>query len=132
MLREGRGTDQDIEAAAKWLKTAADQGLIEAEVEFGIMQFNGEGVLANEAEGANYLRRAAGHHNPIAENRLAHLYLDGRGVPKDLVLAEVWNGLAKAAGLSDTSLEAGIGKLSPEDDHKAAESDPRLCRVLAR
>lgn len=121
LLREGRGTDQDVEAAAKWLKAAADQGLIEAEVEFGIMQFNGEGVLANEAEGANYLRRAAGHHNPIAENRLAHLYLDGRGVPKDLVLAEVWNGLAKAAGLSDTSLEAGIGKLSPEDDHKAAE-----------
>ena len=120
LLHDGRGVDSDVEAAAKWLKVAADQGLVEAEVEFGIMQFNGEGVLANEAEGANYLRRAAGRHNAIAENRLAHLYLSGRGVPKDLVLAEVWNGLAKAAGLNDASLDAAIGKLSPEDDHKAA------------
>ena len=53
-------------------------------------------IKALQAKG--YLRRAAGRHNPIAENRLAHLYLGGRGVPKDLVLAEVWNGLAKAAG----------------------------------
>ncbi len=121
LLRAGRGVDTDYQAAAKWLKMAADQGLVEAEVEFGIMQFNGDGIMANEAEGAKYLRRAAGRHNPIAENRLARLYLGGRGVPKDIVLAEVWNGLAKAAGLGDASLEAAIGTLSPADDHKAAE-----------
>jgi len=31
--------------------------------------------------------KAAVKNNPIAQNRLAHLYATGRGVPKDLVLA---------------------------------------------
>ena len=103
------------------MRAAADRHLVEAEVEFGIMAFNGVGVPADEALAAYYLRAAAGRHNPIAENRLSHLYLAGRGVPKDLVLATVWNELAKGGGLSDASLDQGLPRLSPEDDHKAAE-----------
>ncbi len=121
LRREGQGVAKDPADAAHWLKAAADAWLPEAQVEYAIMLFNGEGVAPNEAEAAAYLRRAAGRHNAIAQNRLAHLYLSGRGVPKDLALAAAWGELAKSAGLTDTGLEAGIGKLSPEDDHRAAQ-----------
>ena len=47
------------------------------------MPFNGVGVDRDETEAAKISReRAAAHANPIAQNRLAHLYVGGRGVPR--------------------------------------------------
>ena len=61
-----------------------------------------------------FSRLAAARRNPIAQNRLAHLYLTGRGVPKDLVRAALWTGLAPRGGLKDDKLDKAIGALTPE------------------
>jgi TPR repeat protein len=85
------------------------------------MLFNGVGVAKDEAGAAKLLLRAAAHNNPIAENRLAHLYVSGRGVPKDLVEAATWNRFAKAAGIDDPDLDAATASLTPEQSKRVDE-----------
>ena len=121
MLREGRGVPLDIGESAHWLKRAADAGVIAGQVEYGIMLFNGVGVEKNEAAAAKIFLRAAARNNPIAQNRLAHLYLTGRGVPRDLVEAATWNRFAKTAGLDDPALDAATANLTPEENQKVNE-----------
>ncbi|HEY1945292.1 MAG TPA: tetratricopeptide repeat protein [Roseiarcus sp.] len=121
MLREGRGVPLDIGESAHWLKRAADAGVIAGQVEYGIMLFNGVGVEKNEAGAAKIFLRAAARNNPIAQNRLAHLYLTGRGVPRDLVEAATWNRFAKTAGLDDPELDAATANLTPEENEKVNE-----------
>jgi len=104
----------DTDKAAYWLKRASDEGIIAGQVEYAIMLFNGVGVMKDEKGAAKIFRLAAARRNPIAQNRLAHLYITGRGVPKDVVRAALWNGLAKAGGLKDDApLDKAIGKLTP-------------------
>ena len=117
-LRDGKGVPLDIGESAHWLKVASDEGIIAGQVEYAIMLFNGVGVTRDEAAAARIFLLAAARRNPIAANRLAHLYVSGRGVPKDLVLAALWNGMAKAAGLDDEKLDKAIGQLSPDDQAK--------------
>ena len=125
LLRQGKGVGLDIAEAAKWLKRAADEGIVAGQVEYAIMLFNGVGVTRDEAGAAHLFTLAAGRHNPIAQNRLAHLYLVGRGVPKDLVRVALWNGIAKAAGVDDAELDKATANLSP-DDLKEVERLTRL------
>ncbi|MGD1038179.1 MAG: tetratricopeptide repeat protein, partial [Roseiarcus sp.] len=101
-----------------WLKRAADGGIIAGQVEYAIMLFNGVGVEKNEAAAAKIFLRAAAHNNPIAQNRLAHLYVSGRGVPRDLVEAATWNRFAKAAGIEDAELDAATANLTPAENER--------------
>ncbi len=115
MLREGKGVPQDITEAAHWLKRAADGGIVAGQVEYAIMLFNGEGVPKDEAGAVNILKIAAAKGNPIAQNRLAHLYAAGRVVERDLAKAAAWNSFAKAAGLTDQSLDVATANLTPDE-----------------
>ena len=72
----------DTAESARWFKLAADDGIIAGQVEYAIMLFNGVGVDRDENEAAKIFHKAAARHNPIAQNRLAHLYIAGRGVPR--------------------------------------------------
>lgn len=118
LLREGRGVPLDIGESAHWLKRAADGGIIAGMVEYAIMLFNGVGVEKNEAAAAKIFLHAAARNNPIAQNRLAHLYVTGRGVPRDVVEAATWNRFAKAAGLDDAELDAATANLTPEENER--------------
>jgi TPR repeat protein len=118
LLREGRGVPLDIEESAHWLKRAADAGIIAGQVEYAIMLFNGIGVEKNEAAAAKIFLIAAARNNPIAQNRLAHLYVSGRGVPRDLVEAATWNRFAKAGGIDDPELDAATANLTPEQNER--------------
>jgi TPR repeat protein len=114
LVRQGKGVPLDTDEAARWLKRAADENVISGQVEYAIMLFNGVGVAKDEAGAARLFLLAASRRNPIAQNRLAHLYMTGRGVARDVVRAALWNGLAKAAGLTDDKLDVAIGTLTPE------------------
>ena len=105
----------DIAASAHWLKRAADGGVIAGQVEYAIMLFNGVGVSKDEAAAAKLFLKAAAKNNPIAQNRLAHLYAIGRGVPKDLVRAAAWHRFAKTAGIADPELDSLTAGLSPKE-----------------
>jgi len=70
--------------------------------------------LRDETAAAKLFGRAAAQNNPIAQNRLAHLYATGRGVKQDLAEAAAWNVLAKAGGVKDDQLDALTAALTPE------------------
>jgi len=115
MLREGKGVPQNVAEGARWLKRAADGGIIAGQVEYAIMLFNGEGVPKDEAGAVKILEIAAAKGNPIAQNRLAHLYVVGRVVKRDLAKAAAWNAFAKAGGLTDQDLDVATANLTADE-----------------
>ena len=82
------------------------------------MLFNGEGVAKDEAGAVKILLIAAAHGNPIAQNRIAHLYVSGRVLGRDLAKAAAWNSFAKAAGLEDQDLDVATANLTLEERRK--------------
>jgi uncharacterized protein len=82
------------------------------------MLFNGIGVEKDEAGAAKLFTKAAAQNNPIAQNRLAHIYATGRGAPKDLVKAAAWHRFAKASGIEDKELDELTSGLTPQDQAK--------------
>ena len=127
----GRGVPIDKAKAAEWTGRAADAGLPEAQVDYGVMLFKGQGVAVDEASAAKLFRLAAEQGNPVAQNRLARLYANGVAVKADPVQAAKWHLLARAAGVSDFSLDIVLSKLTKEQRaqaEKAAEGwrDGRL------
>ncbi len=115
MVREGKGVRQDIAEAAHWLRRAAGGGIVAGEVEYAIMLFNGEGVKKDEGGAVKILLIAAARGNPIAQNRIAHLYVVGRVLEHDLAKAAAWNSFAKAAGLEDQDLDVATANLTLEE-----------------
>ncbi len=79
------------------------------------MLFNGEGVAKDEAGAAKILLTAAARGNPIAQNRVAHLYARGEALPKDLAMAAAWNSFAKAGGLKDDELDVATANLTLDE-----------------
>ncbi len=108
----GTGVPLDIAESARWLKRAADGGIIAGQVEYAIMLFNGVGVTRDEAGAAKLFTRPP----PITtrSRRIASPIstLTGRGVPKDLVRAALWHSFAKAAGIADAELDKATAHLS--------------------
>jgi TPR repeat protein len=85
------------EATRLWgLAALADNA--DAQVEFGIALFNGDGVTKNEQAAAVIFRQAALHGNGVAQDRLARILAEGRGAPKNPVEATKWHLISKARG----------------------------------
>jgi len=117
----GRGVPRNPREAANWFRRAADNGNPAGEVEYAIVLFNGaEGVTADEATAARYFWRAAAKGNAIAQNRLARLYVAGRGVPKNAIEAAAWHLVAAGQGLTDPWLDQALKDL-PADQRTRAE-----------
>jgi TPR repeat protein len=126
---EGLGVAQDLNKAAdayakaaEWTGRAAEAGLAEAQVEYGVMLFKGEGVAVDEARAAKLFRLSAEQGNPVAQNRLARLYANGVVVKADPVQAAKWHLLARTGGVSDFSLDILLAKLT-KDERAKAESE---------
>ena len=97
----------------------------EAALEYGVLVIRGEGVERDIAIGVKWLRYAAEHGHPVAQNRLARLYAAGTGVEPDAVEAATWNLLATKGGRPDASLDGLMTQLSKEqraEAEKRAES----------
>lgn len=120
----GAGTDANAFEAAKWIGKAANGGHPEAEIEFAIILLKDHDVPAEQKDKLRHratelLRSAATKGFAIAQNRLAHCYLNGLGTPKDLVAAAKWHLVAKAGGHEDAPLDKVVAGLSRGDRQKA-------------
>ena len=119
----GRGiAAPDLPTARRWLLAAATNGHDTAQIELGIWLINGKGGPSSAGDGARWLRRAAGHGNPIAMNRIAHLYKDGIGVVADKAEAAKWSVLAKRADNTDAVLDEFFRKLDEASQRAALEA----------
>ena len=74
----------------------------DAKAQFGLGELyrNGQGVPQDEQQAAAWLRKAAGHGIPLAQNNLGQLYREGKGVPQDDKQAIFWFRKAAEQSLS--------------------------------
>ncbi|GGD95069.1 hypothetical protein GCM10011390_12270 [Aureimonas endophytica] len=127
VLAYGRGVERpNLEQARAFLAAAARNGHVVSQIELGIWMINGKGGAKNAALGAGWLRRAAARGNPIAMNRLAHLYKDGVGVEASKVEAAKWSVLAKRADNDDATLDDFFRKLDEDTKKSALEAANRF------
>ena len=85
----------------------------DAQVEYGIALFNGDGVAKNEQAAAGVFHQAALHGNAVGQDRLARILAEGRGAPKNPVEATKWHLISKAGGETNLTLDDFVNKLDP-------------------
>lgn len=106
IYREGLTTGiQDPEKSRKWLEKAARAGVDTAQVELGIALINGRDGPKDPKLAFNVLNNAATAGNVIAQNRIAHMYLEGIGIEASELQAAKWHILARRAGRFDITLD---------------------------
>jgi TPR repeat protein len=99
---------QDYAQAVTWLRKAADQGEVRAQLNLGIMYHNGQGVLQDYAQAATWLRKAADQGDVDAQVRLGVEYAAGGGVPQDYVQAHMWFNLAASLASNASTRDLAI------------------------
>ena len=73
----------------------------------------------DEKAGATLMLKAAQRGSPIAQNRVAHILADGRGLPANPGEAMKWHIIAKKDGRGDPELDAFMARQKQEDRTKA-------------
>jgi TPR repeat protein len=91
--------------AREWLLRAARAGYDTAQLDLGIWLVNGTAGERDYDAGFNWMKRAADGGNPVAQSKLAQLYIHAIGTKSDPIQAAKWFVLARRAGLNDPSLE---------------------------
>ena len=82
---------QDHETAAYWLRRAAEQDHVGAQIRLAALYVWAPPLLErNDEEAARWYRRAAELGSSWARRILGRMYMRGRGVPHDLVEAYAW------------------------------------------
>jgi len=86
----------DVKEAANWYRKAAEQGQPDAQTSLGMLYEYGDGVEQDYAVAAEWYRKAAEHVPDlggagVGRSRLASLYMEGHGVPKDYIQAYMWS-----------------------------------------
>src|SRR5262245_3691950 len=100
------GVDQDTDAAVRWFRLAAAQGLDRAQSNLALCLLTGEGVEKNAAEAFAWQSRAAAQGRPQPQYSLGLMYMNGEGVSQDPSIGIEW--IRKAAG---QELPAALGRL---------------------
>lgn len=126
IYREGLTTGiQDPKKAREWLEKAARAGVDTAQIELGIALINGTDGPKDPEAGFRVLNSAALAGNVIAQNRIAHMYLNGIGVKPSNLEAAKWHILARRAGRFDITLDQFMETLDVETRQKALEQANR-------
>ncbi|MGA8320389.1 MAG: HcpA family protein, partial [Xanthobacteraceae bacterium] len=112
--KEGRGVPKDMHEAVKLWSQAALADNTDAQVEFAIALFNGDGIERNEAAAALIFHKAALRNSAIAQDRLALILSRGQGAPLSPVNATKWHLISRANGETDLELDGFVDKLDPE------------------
>ena len=112
--------------AREWLTRAAKAGFDTAQVDLGVWLVNGVGGERNLEEGFRWLYGAAQRGNVVAQNKVAHLYIQALGTKPDPVEAAKWYVLSRRAGLKDAGLEDFYLGIEEEQQRQAIEAANRF------
>lgn len=100
------GIDENKRAKAReWLLRAARAGFDTAQYDIAVWLIEGIAGERNLDVGFGWMKLAAEGGNVLAQNRLAHLYVNAIGTRPDPVEAAKWYILSRRAGLKDPILE---------------------------
>ncbi len=111
MYRDGTGVAKDPGAAVEWYRKAVDQGLPMAAIELFELFWNNR-AEETDKEMVNMILPFANAGNPGAMGRLGRAYRFGRGVPKNLAMAEKWT--VKASEKDPSRWSKGVEAIRAE------------------
>ncbi len=97
--------EEKTKRAREWLVRAARAGYDTAQLDLGMWLVNGTAGERDYDAGFKWMKRAAEGGNPVAQSKLAQLYIHAIGTRSNPVEAAKWFVLARRAGLNDPSLE---------------------------
>ena len=106
-LRGSLGVAKDEVEAVKWFRKAAEQNLVEAQVNLGCCCGTGAGVVKDEVEAVKWYRKAAKQNYAPAQGLLGASYAYGHGVAEDYPEAVKW--YRKAAEQNDAGAQHSLG-----------------------
>ncbi|KAF9545669.1 hypothetical protein EC957_010652, partial [Mortierella hygrophila] len=116
---------QDYQAAMECYLKAANQGFVEAQINIGIMYYEGNGVPQDFVKAMEWFHMAADQGHAGAQYNIGHMYERGDGVPQDFAKAMEWFRMAADQGDADAQFNIGTmyeeGKGVPQDFAKAME-----------
>ena len=90
VLFEGRGVERDVGAAVEWVRRAAEQGLVPAQLNLARCYSEGWGVERDAVERVRWFRSAAEQGSAEAMNEVGTAYDHGLGVERDQEVAVDW------------------------------------------
>lgn len=118
--------ERNYPEAVVWLRRTIDKGdewgVKVALFDLATLYERGQGVPKSMTEAANLTRRAAIAENMLAYPKMVEYYVNGTGVPKDAVRAQMWALIAdkKGGGISPEGRAVLDGMLTPQ---KRAEAE---------
>jgi TPR repeat protein len=112
--------------ARDWLTRAAKAGFDTAQVDLGVWLINGVGGERNLEDGFRWLYGAAQRGNVVAQNKVAHLYIQALGTKPNPVEAAKWYVLSRRAGLKDASLEDFYLGIEEDQQRQAIDAANRF------
>lgn len=124
----GESVQQEPEKGLIWVRSAASQGLAEAQNALGVIYVEGKVIPPNTKEAVTWYQRAAEQGHPVAQANLASMYRYGKGVKRDLITAYKWYSIASQQFLttnvgmrvaSDISRRALEASMTPKDVERA-------------
>lgn len=114
--------------ARLWLERAAKAGFDTAQLDMGIWLVNGVAGERDFDQGFEWMRIAALRGNVVAQNKLAHLYINALGTRPDPIEAAKWYVLSRRAGLQDAELEDFYLGIDAAQQKRAIEAANRFRR----
>lgn len=118
MLREGFGTERDLEASLRVLESAADKGSGRAMTALADTFYDGKGIRKDHAKAFQWYLRSAMTGNPRSQYQVAAMLSAGDGVEKDEEAAAQWYARSASASVDDLrarAMEAIRSRNGPED-----------------
>ncbi|ENN87342.1 hypothetical protein RHSP_26562 [Rhizobium freirei PRF 81] len=115
--------------AREWLSRAANAGFDTAQLDMGLWLINGTAGKQDLENGFNWMRVAAYRGNVVAQNKLAHLYINAIGTKQDPVAAATWYVISRRAGLKDPQLEDFYQGIEDFQQKAAIEAANKYRRV---
>ena len=98
---------KDDAESVKWLSKAAEQGMVNAQVEIGRAYYSGRGVAVDKNQAVNWFRKAAEQGSVQGELCLGLCNKYGEGVPINADEAVKW--LTQAANHNDATAQFELG-----------------------
>lgn len=105
MYDNGRGVKKSEQEAFKYFLSAAEQGMVEAQLNVGYIY--DRGVHRNYEEALKWYTLAAEKNYPISQQAIGVMYNNGRGVEQNVTEAEKW--FRKAAINGNPDAQHNIG-----------------------
>jgi hypothetical protein len=99
--------DLSAQSPLEDVRTCAEQGFAQAQINLGLMYTKGEGVPEDDAEAVRWYRLAAEQGFAQAQINLGYQYSNGMGVPEDDAEAVRWYRLAAEQG--DALAQSNLG-----------------------